>query len=190
MKQNNVFKTGILVAMSALVLTACSDNEPKESKEVAEIVNDQNIEGRSAEKDAQFLVDAVSSSYDEIMMADLALTKSTNANIKTMAQQLKDDHTVLLSELKTVAGTKAVTIPTGASEDATKEGTSLSEKKATDFDKAWLEEVEDAHESSVKKYEKAADDAMDVNIKNWASTNLAKIKNHLTMVNQMQETVK
>lgn len=190
MKQNNVFKTGMLVAMSALVLMACNSNEPKESKEVAEVVNDQNIDGRSAEKDAQFLVDAVSNSYDEVLIADLALTRSTNANIKTMAQQIKDEHTILLGELKTVADSKAVSLPTTASENAVKEVATLTEKKAADFDKAWLEEVEDLHDNSVKKFENAADDAMDANIKTWASTNLVKIKGHLDMINKMQETVK
>lgn len=190
MKQNNVFKTGMLMAMSALVLMACDSNEPKESKEVAEVVNDQNIDGRSAEKDAQFLVDAVSNSYDEVLIAEAALARSTNANIKTMAQQIKDEHNVMLGELKTVAGTKAISIPTRASDDAVKEVATLNEKKAGDFDKAWLEEVEDKHENSAKKYEKAADDAMDANIKTWASTNLVKIRGHLDMINKMQETVK
>ena len=190
MKKNIVIKFSLLVVMAAFAFTACNNDKPNESKEVAENINDQQLEGKSAEKDAQFLVDAVSNSYDEILVAEAAIAKSANAGIKTLAKQIKDEHTALLNELKTVAGSKAVTIPTGASEDAMKETAALNEKKAVDFDKAWLEEVEDIHENSVRKYESAANDATDMAIKNWASTNLAKIKGHLDMINNMQETVK
>lgn len=186
MKKTIIRTTVTSLLITAAIFTACSDGKGKteESKEIAEEVNDKKFDTRANEKDAQFIVDASSGSYDEISIADVAMAKSSNADIKTLAQTLKDEHSSFITELNGLASNKNITVPAVASEDAGKAATKLSETKATDFDEDWLEKVKDMHEKSVKKYEDASNNCTDADIKNWATTTLPKIKHHLDMINE------
>jgi putative membrane protein len=177
--------------VSAVLFTSCGgDTKTEESKEVAKEVNDQKFDSKASEKDAQFLVDATSASFEEVSIAEVALAKSANAEVKKIAQQLKDEHSTIITELNSVAAQKMITVPAVASDDAGKAATKLNETKAADFDKDWLAKVKDMHESSVKKYENASSDAGDTTIKSWASATLPKIKAHLNMINKARDMMK
>lgn len=178
-----------IVPFCLLLLTACSD-EPKETKEVAKEQNEQKFETKAGEKDAQFVVDATSGSYDEVRIADVAIAKSMNEEVKKLAGSLKDDHNMIISDLKKVGESKAISLPSAASTDAEKDATDLTEKKAKDFDKDWLDKVKSMHEKSIKKYEDASANATDADIKTWAGTTLAKIRQHLDMITQLQDKMK
>lgn len=177
---------------SACLLTACNTEEKKteESKEVAEEVNEEKFNSKASEKDAQFVVDATSASFDEIRIADVALAKSKNAEIKKIAQQLKDEHSAMITELNTVASKSSITVPAVASDDASKWATRLMDTDQKDFDKRWLEKVEEMHEASVKKYEDATNNTADSSIKVWAGSRLLKIRSHLDMINKTQDMMK
>ncbi len=193
MKKSSILRSSIAgLFFSACLLTACNTDEKKteESKEVAEEVNDDKFNTRASEKDAQFVVDATSASFDEIRIADVALAKSKNAEVKKIAQQLKDEHSAMITELNSVAGKSSITVPAVASDDASKTATRLMDTDLKDFDKNWLEKVEDMHEASVKKYEDASNNATDSSIKSWASTTLIKIRSHLDMINKTQDMMK
>ena len=184
-------KNIFISAATALIFSACAENKVKEeSKEVAEESNDKKFESNNAEKDAQFLVDATSGSYNEVQIAGVAIAKSANAEIKKLAEQLKTDHSALITQLNGVAAAKNVTVPTAATDDANDAAKKLTDTKAGDFDKDWLEKVEEMHEKSVKKYEDASNNASDSTIKNWAASTLVKIRSHLDMINKMQAKMK
>jgi putative membrane protein len=178
-----------IVPFCLLLLAACS-NEPKEAKEVAKDQNEQKFDTKAGEKDAQFVVDASSGSYDEVKIADVAIAKSMNEEVKKLAASLKDDHSMIISDLKKVGEGKAISLPSAASTDAEKEAANLSEKKVKDFDKDWLDKVKSMHEKSIKKYEDASANATDADIKTWAGTTLVKIRSHLDMITQLQDKMK
>lgn len=175
--------------IALLLFTACNE-EPKETKEVAKEQNEAKFSTKAGEKDAQFVVDATSGSYDEVAVADVAIQKSMNDEVKKLAAGLKDDHGAIISDLKKVGESKSVSLPSAASENAQKEAKDLADKKVTNFDKAWLDEVKDMHENSIKKYEDASANATDADIKTWAGTTLVKIRSHLDMIIKLQEKMK
>jgi putative membrane protein len=183
-------KNIFFATVTAFIFTACGGNKEKENKEVAEETNEKKFESNNAEKDAQFLVDATSSSYNEVRIAEVALAKSANAGVKKLAEQLKTDHSALITQLNGVAAAKNVTVATAATNEANEAAKKLTETKAEKFDKDWLEKVEDMHEKSVKKYEDASNNASDSTIRNWASTTLVKIRSHLDMVKKMRDAMK
>lgn len=189
--KTSLVKNIFISAATALIFSACAENKVKnESKEVAEESNEKKFESNNAEKDAQFLVDAASGSYNEVEIAEVAIAKSVNAEIKKLAEQLKTDHSALITQLNGVAAAKNVTVPTAATDDANDAAKKLTDTKAGDFDKDWLEKVEEMHEKSVKKYEDASNNASDSTIKNWAASTLVKIRSHLDMINKMQAKMK
>ncbi len=181
-------KCFFLVTLTTLMLTYCSNK--KESKDVAEESNAQKFENKDAEKDAQFLVDATSGSYDVIKIASVAIARTVNAAIKKMAEELKDENSAMITELNSMASNKSVTIANTARQQAIAAALQLNETSMGSFDKDWLNKMEDLHKVTVKTYEDASNESIDANIKSWASLNLLKIRGHLDRIKKLADTIK
>lgn len=148
------------------------------TKNEAEDKNDTALATRAAEKDAQFIVDVATSNYGEVKLAQLALKKSSNSEIKGIAKMIETDHTAVLNDLKAMASSKGITIPTeesGAAKDKLKD---LADDKASEFDKEWCETQMDNHKNFINKFENAANDVSDPDLKNFVNTTLPKLRTH------------
>ncbi|HKH60610.1 MAG TPA: DUF4142 domain-containing protein [Flavitalea sp.] len=161
------------------------DNASKENsdttattKNEAENSNDSALSSKAAEKNAQFVVDVVGSNYGEVKLAKLALQKASNSELKDVAKMLEADHNGVLNDLKQLASTKGITVPTeegGEAKDKLKE---LTDDKTSEFDKEWCETLMDSHKTSITKFENAANDLSDPDIRNFVNTVLPKLRIH------------
>ena len=181
-----LFNATLLVSLFAIV--SCGQTKTEDansvdsteySKEVAEERNDETFETRASEKDAQFLVNAAEIGMKEVKLAELALSKSTNADVKELATMMRDEHTKAGEDLKALAAKKGVTIPTVLTEDGEDTHKKLSEKEGKKFDKEYCDMMVKGHKDAIDKFEKASKDAEDADIKNWATTMLPTLRNHL-----------
>ena len=181
MKPALIKTTMSFMAVSFLAFTSCKENTriaKEDSKEVAEEKNDKKFDSKATEKDAQFVVDNVTSNYAEIKLARLAQKKSTDPKIKELAQMLEQDHVALLNELKGLAARKGISVPTEATDDAVEKYEDLNKKDAKDFDGEWTETLMDKHEKSIKKFEGYANDATDEDLKTLINSALPKLRKH------------
>lgn len=170
-----------------IFLSACGDaGDADESnsdtaattKNEAEDKNDSALATKAAEKDAQFVVDVVTANYGEVKLAQLAQQKSANAEIKDVAKMLETDHNAVLADLKSLAATKGITVPTEESGEAKDKVKDLSDDKSSEFDKEWCETLMDNHKNSISKFENAANDLTDPDLKNFVNTVLPKLRTH------------
>jgi putative membrane protein len=169
--------TFALLMMSTAI--ACNETpKVEDSKEIAETHNEAKFENSTVEKDAQFLVNAAEINLQEIQLANLAQLKSTNADVKDLAKTIGDAHTKSMADLKGLAMTKNITIPVIATEDATKAYDNLSAKNASDFNKEFCDMMVAGHKDAIAVFEKASNESMDVDIKNWATTMLTELRMH------------
>jgi len=106
-----------VLSLSALILTSCKGNAPDDTKEAAQEINDKNLEGRTAEKNAQFAVDAYSAGLLEIELSKYAKEKSADKDVKALAEEMIQSHTKVNEELKQIADQKNVALAQGLSED-------------------------------------------------------------------------
>src|SRR5687767_10890950 len=60
----------------------------------------------------KFWTEAAEASMAEVAMSNLALQKAQSAEVKQFAQQMVTDHTANTEELRSVATTKNITLPT------------------------------------------------------------------------------
>jgi putative membrane protein len=174
-----VNKLAIVCLVVGSIAMSCQDEtKPEESKKVAEELNEDKFKTDSSEDKAQFVVEAAAGNYGEIKLAQLAIQKSTNKDIQAIAKTLEADHTTALNELKTLAASKAINIPT-EEPDKTKELiTDLSDDKPADFDKAWVKALMDKHEKTIRSYEKELNDSKDEALKAWITKVLPIIRTH------------
>lgn len=186
MKNISLFNT---LGASALVLSllACESKRQDvasndESIERAEDANDSTFTERTEEKDADFVVNAVTSNLAEIKIAQLAKNKSTNADVKAMATQLEEQHMKILNELKSYADKKGIAIPLQESDKDVREMNKLSEEPTDKFDEKWCDAMEDRHEKSIDKFESRLGKTEDPELKDWIIATLPGLKQHLSMI--------
>jgi putative membrane protein len=187
-----IFKILTLASLVA-VFSSCNETrreQEQDSNEVAEEANDEKFEDNDMEKDADFVAEAVASNLAEIQMAKLASQRSSNAEVKQLAKMLETDHAKVLSELKALAQKKAITVPVEPKDEQKRKLENLREEEADDFDKKWLETMEDAHEKSINKFERRADNGEDADIKAFASKTLPHLKMHKEKIDQCQDNNK
>jgi putative membrane protein len=186
MKTSGKLIAATLFAANAFFVVACGDaggdaehsDTTATTKNEAENKNDSAMPTKASEKDAQFVVDVVAANYGEIKLAQLAEKKSTNQEVKSLATMLENDHTAVLNDLKSLASNKGITVPTEETAAAKDKEKDLSDDKASAFDKEWCETLMDNHKNSISKFENAANDLVDADLKNFASTVLPKLRVH------------
>jgi putative membrane protein len=189
----------IFTVFSLVALIACNEGrregddattDDKDSKEVAEEANDEKFEDNDMENDADFVANTVAANYGEIKFAQLAVDRSSNAEVKRIANMLVKDHTKVLGELKTFAQTKGITIPVEEDDEARRKTDRFSDEAGKDFDKKWCKELIDRHEESINKFEKRADKSEDAELKNWINKTIPALKHHRDELEACHEKIK
>jgi putative membrane protein len=183
-----------ILTLASLVAIASSCNDARreqdqDSNEVAEEANDEKFEDKDAEKDADWVAEVVAANYAEIKMAQLASQRSSNAEVKNIAKMLEADHTKALNELKSLAQTKAITVPVEEKDDAKKDLEKMRSEDAKDFDSKWLNKMEDEHEKDIKKFENESEKSKDAELKSWAEKTLPHLRMHLEKVKACKDNM-
>ncbi len=188
MKKIKILTLFFAASFFALVSCGTKSNE-QDSAEVAEEQNEQKLEDTDLEDDAEFAVSAAEGGMLEVQLAQLALTKATSPKVKEFAQSMVEDHSKANEELKSLAQSKNITLPSALGEEKQKDYNDLAEKSGADFDKAYSEFMVKDHKDDVDKFKKAADKAEDGDIKSWAAAKVPVLEHHLSMAESLEDAV-
>jgi len=141
-----------------------------------------------ADEDEDFLENAIQGSHAEIVGSQLALEKTENADVRTFAQTMIDDHGKMVQEAGELASSKGMTPPTGPSIVQSTEITALKALTGGAFDAMYVNRIGVAsHEATVEMFEKAAREAQDPDVKALASKTLPKLRHHLEMARSLDQ---
>ncbi len=142
-------------------------------------------------KTKDFVSKAAIASQFEIETSKLAVERAVSPDVKSLAQQIIDDHTKAGAALRT-ALTSGVTTPAPAviDEDHQKKLTELSEKTGTDFDKAYLDIQDDTHDDAIDLFKDYAEDGDNAALKTFAATTLPTLEAHEKQSEIVEERVK
>jgi putative membrane protein len=196
MKNIISFKTTFVCAsfMMAILLAvpSCQNNQTKteDSKDVAKDENKAKYNDSDKEKDAKFCVDAAEINLSEIELGKLAQSRSMNAEVKAMGKMMEDEHTVKLNELKALAERKQISIPTTLTQNGLDEVKKLTDENAKNFDKEYCDMMVSGHKKAIDKFEKAADNCVDAEVKTWAANTLPDLRKHLEHAIMCQDNIK
>lgn len=137
--------------------------------------------------DNDFLEQAAQNSHAEIEASRLALTKTTNSEVKAFAQKMIDAHGKTNQELAALAAAKGVEVPAEASLVQKAKLKLLSVTDGNNFDRRYAESIGvEAHEDTIKLFEKAAARAADPEVKALATRTLPELRQHLAMAQALK----
>ncbi|WP_144007016.1 DUF4142 domain-containing protein [Pelomonas sp. KK5] len=142
-----------------------------------------------AHRDAAFMKDAAHAGAMEIEGAQLALSKTSSAEVRNFAQHIIEDHTQAAKELSELAASKGVKLPEGPSLAQRAKLKMLGSHDGAKFDQKFAETIGvGAHEDAVKLFSKESGKAKDADVKAFASKTLPTLQHHLEMARALQTT--
>jgi putative membrane protein len=105
--------------------------------------------------------------------------KATDPGVKQFAQQMVKDHSAALTQLQQVAQAKNITLPDGLPSDAEDLKRKLRGDRGQKADKDYISGMVEDHQKDVKEFQDAAQNAHDLEVRQWASNLVPKLREHL-----------
>jgi putative membrane protein len=140
-----------------------------------------NSDNKVPSADAQFLKDAAAGGMMEVELGKIAADKAVNDQVKAFGRQMQEDHGKANDELKTLAASKGVQIPTTLTGKHKRTVDRFSKLSNAEFDRQYMRTMIDDHKEDLKAFEREADKGKDPDVKQFAGKYVPMIKNHLEM---------
>jgi putative membrane protein len=146
--------------------------------------------GCSTSKDSsKFAKDAAQGGLAEVELGKLAVDRASDPSVKEFAQRMIDDHSSANTQLKTVASEKSMALPADLSASQRRTKDKLSGLSGADFDKAYMKDMVNDHETDVKEFQKQANEGTDPDIKAFAAKTLPTLQSHLQQAKDVAQKV-
>lgn len=138
--------------------------------------------------DKKFIEKAAEGGMAEVQLGKLAADKASSDEVKKFGQRMVDDHSKADDQLKQVATSKGVTLPTDLDKSTRREMDKLSKLSGADFDREYMKTMVSDHKKDVSEFKSEASKAKDPDVKQFASSTLPTLEEHLTLAQSTQKT--
>lgn len=145
---------------------------------------------RGAAGDGAFAMKAGQANFAEVELGKLAAQKAMSDDVKKFAQRMVDDHGKALDELKDVAGTKNITLPSELDAEHKKLSDKLSKLSGAAFDREYMQAMVDGHRKVAADFRKESQSGSDPDLKAWAGKTLPTVEMHLKHAETVNKTVR
>ena len=195
-------RIGILsVTFAAMIALACGEGRRDEANRPA---GDTPAVGTAGERPAadrdkdvgplvrNWIEDRSEGGMKEVKLGELASEKAQNADVKAFGRMMVQDHTKAGDELKAMISKHNVNVNPELDNDAFER---FSKMEAKDFDREYINQMVDDHESTLKALEdrldkegtdenpsytpKKTDNAVEMDINQWAAKTIPTVRKHL-----------
>ena len=116
--------------------------------------------------------------------------KAANDQVKQFAARMVTDHTKANDELKQIASTKGVQLPSALDKKHQSDMDRLQKMSGADFDKAYMSHMVDDHKQDVAEFKKEANGGKDGDVKGFAAKTLPTLEEHLKLAQTTNDAVK
>ncbi len=136
--------------------------------------------------DSKAIMDMAMVNMAEVEMGKMAQSKSQNAEVKTFAQQMIDDHGKGLTEVQAVAQAKGITLPTELDAKHKAMAAKLAKLEGDKFDKEYMKMGgTGGHKEALAMLNKTEKSAKDADVKGLATKMKPTVEQHLKAAQQM-----
>lgn len=136
--------------------------------------------------DRDFFEKAAKAGMEEVQISRVAAQRSSNPNVKQLAQMIIADHEGANQELASLAANKNVALP--AKDEAPTD--KWAKHKADDFDRDYLDKMVNAHEDAVKLFDRQARNGEDPEAVAFARQYLPALQHHLQQALDLKKALK
>jgi putative membrane protein len=140
--------------------------------------------------DKTFVEKAAIGGLAEVQMGQLAKQKAASDQVKQFGTRMVDDHSKANDELKQVASSKGITLPSDLDAKHKNKMARLEKLSGAQFDRAYMDDMVADHKEDVAEFQKQAKSGQDPDIKGFASKTLPTLQEHLNMAESTDKSVK
>lgn len=191
-----MFKTLLIAASGAVLLTACNQERSPEPVDKAQDmmagpVGQTSAATMGANMVSAYVPNATMGDMYEIMAADIALERSQNAQVKELARMIKTDHTAASEQFEAKAPQAAPNVALPTALDQRRNGLidNLRSASAENFDRTYIDQQIAAHNEAITLHEGFSDNTEAPTLAEHARTVLPKIRAHLQMAERLKAAI-
>jgi putative membrane protein len=140
--------------------------------------------------DKSFVQKAAVAGMFEVQSGQVASTKATAQNVKDFGAEMVTDHGKANDELKSIASSKNIDVPTALDAKHQKMLDALNAASGTDFDTLYLKDMKKGHAAADALFTKEGNSGTDPDLKAFASKTDVTIKHHIDMLNDIDSKMK
>ena len=147
------------------------------------------VEQKSTGKVRDFVLEAASGGMMEVELGRHAATQAASDRVKDFGRRMVEDHGKANDELKSLAQTKNVTLPSDvdAKDKATHDR--FAKLSGAAFDRAYIQHMVAGHRKAVAAFKKESTSGKDPDVKAWATKTLPTIEDHLKTAQDIAKNV-
>ncbi len=188
MKQFVIAGTAALALAAAPAFAQSSTTSPKTATPTTQSQSSRSTARSSGTSDIDFVTNAAEGGVAEVELGRLAQQKASSDEVKRFAERMVTDHSKANDELKSIAQTKGVTLPTDLESKDKSLERRLSKLSGTAFDRAYMNAMVKDHRHDVSEFRKEAKAGRDPEVKSWAEKTLPTLEDHLKEAQQTNKT--
>jgi len=126
-----------------------------------------------------FVKKAAEGGIAEVELGKLATEKAASPEVKQFGQRMVDDHSKANDQLKQIAQSQGITLPTQPSASQKAEKEKLSKLSGQRFDKAYMATMLEDHKEDIAEFRHESRSGKDAPIKDFAQQTLPTLESHL-----------
>ena len=140
--------------------------------------------------DRNFIMKAAQGGMAEVELGQLASQRASDPQVKQFAERMVADHGKANDQLKQIASSKNVTLPTDVPAAEKRERDRLAKLSGAQFDREYMSHMTSDHKKDTSLFRSAAKSAKDSEVKQFASTTLPTLEEHLQMAQSITKSTK
>jgi putative membrane protein len=139
--------------------------------------------------DEMFVLDVAKDGMAEVELGKVAAEKGSRDDVKKFGQRMADDHSKAGDELKTLAQSKNITLPTAVDSKDKATADRLAKLSGAAFDRAYMQHMVAGHRKAVAAFKRESTSGKDPDVKAWAAKTLPTIEDHLKSAQEIARNV-
>jgi len=141
------------------------------------------------EKDKAFAKEAALGGMAEVELGKLAQQNAQNDDVKQFGARMVQDHSDANQQLMTILTAKDFSVPQQLDEKHRKTMEKLSKMRGAEFDRAYMRDMVEDHDTDVKKFRQQATHGNDADLKAFAQKTLPVLEQHQKMAHDISKSL-
>jgi putative membrane protein len=143
----------------------------------------------STNPDHAFVQQMAMGGLTEVELGELATKKGAHANVKSFGQKMVTEHGKANAELKSLAASKQISLPTSVGDENKATIDRLSKLSGAAFDKAYATNMVEKHQKTLDTLKRESMSGKDEQVKAWAAKTTSAVEEHLKMARDLDREV-
>ncbi|HZW76643.1 MAG TPA: DUF4142 domain-containing protein, partial [Caldimonas sp.] len=155
----------VCLGVALLVATSAASAQATGNAPNSNTTSSMQSAAKVSSSDKSFVEEAAIGGMAEVQMGKLAQQKGGSHQVKQFGTRMVDDHSKVNDDLKQVADSKGITLPSELNGEHKNKVAKLERLSGAQFDRAYMDGMVSAHKKDIAEFQKQAKSAHDPDIK-------------------------